>query len=444
MAAADGNGEVNGNANGDGDGGESARELAAMSETLQDIVAPALPESVDEADLLAWHAQPGEQVARDQLLAEVETDKVVLEVVALTAGVLVETLVQAGEAVAGGQILGRMQVGEGVTAAAKEQGAVQAAHGTATVVGAMPKSEPAERRVGPAERRRQKQAAASADTQKAASTAAQKAESAPVPEEAEKAPAALQTAPKTDTQAQQPQANASTGDAVERVPMSRLRATIAKRMLAARQQTAMLTTFNEADMTALMQVRRKHKQEFEERHGVRLGFMSFFARAAAQALQQFPIVNAAIDGNEILMHRDIHIGVAVSSERGLVVPVLRHVDRLSLQEIEGAIALYGEKARTARLMPEDLQGGTFTISNGGVFGSLMSTPILNPPQSAVLGMHRIQQRPVVTADGEIAARAMMYLALSYDHRLIDGRDAVGFLLAIKDAVEDPVRLLLEV
>ena len=423
------------------DGDKSEREFAAVSETLQDIVAPPLPESVDEADLLAWHAQPEEPVARDQLLAEVETDKVVLEVVALTAGVLVEILVQAGEAIAGGQILGRMQVGEGAAAAVKEQGADKAAAGTATTVGATPKSEPAERRVGPAERRRQKQAAASADTQQA-----DDAESAAAPEAAEKAPAAPQKAPQTDTQARRPQASAdaSAGDAVERVPMSRLRATIAKRMLAARQQTAMLTTFNEADMTALMQVRRKHKQGFEERHGVRLGFMSFFARAAAQALQQFPIVNAAIDGDEILMHRDIHIGVAVSSERGLVVPVLRYVDRLSLQEIEGAIALYGEKARTARLMPEDLQGGTFTISNGGVFGSLMSTPILNPPQSAVLGMHRIQQRPVVTADGEIAARAMMYLALSYDHRLIDGRDAVGFLLAIKDAVEDPVRLLLEV
>ena len=397
-----------------------------MSSQVLDVLAPALPESVEDGSLLKWHLAVGQSVERDQLLAEVETDKVVLEIVALQSGTLTEILVPEGGTVVAGQILAKLQPGEVSTAEAPKAEPAAAPEPTAAQQASPRSVRGGEHGVGPAERRRRR------NQEPAPESAPSEAQQSGVPAEI---PA--------DVQTPAPAASADDGEAVTRTPMTRLRATIAKRMLQVRQQTAMLTTFNEVDMSKVMEIRRQHKDAFEAGHGVRLGFMSFFVRAAVQALHQFPLVNAAIDGDDILTYRHMHIGIAVSSDRGLVVPVLRHAEGMTLQQIEAAIAEYGEKARRARLVPEDLQGGTFTISNGGIFGSLLSTPILNPPQSAILGMHRIQERPVAE-NGQVVIRPMMNLALSYDHRLIDGREAVGFLVSIKQNIEDPVRMLLEI
>lgn len=408
-----------------------------MSDNMTRVLAPALPESVDEANLLSWHVQVGEAVSRDQLLAEVETDKVVLEVVALCAGTIAEILVEAGDPVEAGQVLVTISEGD-----------VDAAATTSVTVAPSPAAEfPA--REGPAARRRKRISSSSSPATPlvvpAETPSSAPAEKGSPAQAASSSSSALPAAvpPLVVSAETVSPAPAPAGDEPKRVAMSRLRVTIARRMQQARHQTAMLTTFNEVDMTALMDVRKSYREDFEQKHGVRLGYLPFFVRACVRALREFPLVNAAIDGEEMLIYEQFHIGIAVASERGLVVPVLRDVGDLSLAAISQQITALSEKARKGRLLPDDLRGGTFTISNGGVFGSLLSTPILNPPQSAILGMHRIQERPVAL-DGQVVVRPMMYLALSYDHRLVDGREAVGFLIAIRDAVQDPVRLLLEV
>lgn len=395
-----------------------------------EIKAPTFPESVAEGSVATWHKQPGDAVARDEILVEIETDKVVLEVPSPADGVLEEVLANEGDTVESEQLLARIK--EGAAPQAKPAEAATAA----PVAEQKSDQEPA---IAPAARKLANEKGLNIatlqgsgkgglitkeDVQKAAKAAAQPAPAAAKPA----APVAI------------PQ-----GEKVEkRVPMSRMRQTIAKRLVEAQQTAAMLTTYNEVDMKPVMELRKQYKDLFEKRHqGVRLGFMSFFVKAATEALKRFPDVNASIDGTDIVYHGYQDIGVAVSTERGLMVPVLRDCDAMSLADVEANIADFGKRGREGKIGIEDLQGGTFTITNGGVFGSLMSTPILNPPQTAILGMHKIQERPVAI-QGEVVIRPMMYLALSYDHRMIDGKDAVQFLVTIKELLEDPARILLDV
>ncbi|WP_455384470.1 2-oxoglutarate dehydrogenase complex dihydrolipoyllysine-residue succinyltransferase [Acidihalobacter prosperus] len=411
-----------------------------------EVKVPPLPESVADATIAAWHKQPGEKVSADENLVDLETDKVVLEVPAPGSGVLGEVLVKEGDVVTAGQLIARLADGEAAAAApaapAQETEETQSANGNAPV--------------GPAVRRLLDEHGLSADMiqgsgkggrilkEDVQAYVAAKAE----PQKAAAAAPETSEAPAAPAPAAQPAAREHTpapiaGERSERrVPMTRLRARIAERLVQAQHNAAMLTTFNEVDMQPIMQLRNRYRDRFEKAHDVRLGFMSFFVMAAVAALKRFPAVNASIDGNDVVYHGFYDVGVAVSSPRGLVVPILRDADLASPAEIERRIGEFATRARDNALGMDDITGGTFTISNGGVFGSLLSTPILNPPQSAILGMHKIQERPVVV-DGEIAVRPMMYLALSYDHRIIDGREAVQFLAAIKDAVEDPSRLLLE-
>lgn len=370
------------------------------------LLSPTLPESIADGVLLCWHIAPGESVALDQLLAEIETDKVVLEIRATAAGVVDKLLAAEGDIVISEQPLAELTPGAFTSAKPAPAPPAKARQTRAEPPLSSGPPAAAGPATGPAFRLRQRR-----QPQQAA---------APPPA----APEALP--PPAD----------------ERRPMSRLRATIAARMLQARQQTAMLTTFNEVDMTAVNELRRTHRESFEAAHGVRLSIMSFFIRACALSLRHRKVINAAIEGDEILYHSRAHIGVAVSTERGLVVPVLRDAGSLSIAQTETELASLADRARRAKLVPEDLMGGTFTISNGGVFGSLLSTPILNVPQSAILGMHTIQQRPVAV-DGQVVVRPMMYLALSYDHRLIDGREAVGFLVSVRDMVQNPSTMLLD-
>jgi 2-oxoglutarate dehydrogenase E2 component (dihydrolipoamide succinyltransferase) len=415
-----------------------------------EIRVPTLGESITEATIGRWFKKPGEPVKADEPLVELETEKVTLEVNAPASGVLSEITVKEGETVSVGALLG--QIGEGAAAPVK--------------------AKPAEGEAKPAE-------------------AKPKAESAPVKSEAE--PAAPPAAPRAPATAMPPSPAAAkqaadhgvdlavvTGsgkrgqvlkgdvldfisrpqapapapppppspalpveeDREERVPMSRLRQTIARRLKDAQNTAAMLTTFNEADMSAVMALRSRYKDTFEQKHGVKLGFMSFFVKACVGALKEIPTVNAEIDGADIIYKNYYHLGVAVGTDKGLVVPVVRNCDKLSLAGIEKEIADLGKRARSGELKIEEMQGGTFTITNGGIYGSLMSTPILNPPQSGILGMHKIQERPAAV-NGKIEIRPMMYLALTYDHRLVDGREAVTFLVRVKEALEDPSRLMLE-
>ena len=388
-----------------------------------EIKAPTLPESVPDGTIATWYKQVGDSVTRDELLVDIETDKVVIEVVSPTDGVLQEILKETGDTIVSNQAIGTVAAGEATAAAptaapAAEPVAAPAASAAATSAPASPAAKKmiAENNVD---------AAAIAGTGKAGRITKEDVASALT------APA---TAPMT----------VSNGRLEERVPMSRLRAKVAERLLHASQSTAMLTTFNEVNMAPVMEIRNRYKQEFEKAHdGVRLGFMSFFVRACTEALKRYPAVNASLDGADIVYHGYQDIGVAVSSPRGLVVPVLRNSDNMSLAHIEKGIRDFGEKARDGKLAIEDMTGGTFTISNGGVFGSLLSTPILNPPQTAILGMHKIQERPMAV-NGEVVVLPMMYLALSYDHRMIDGKEAVQFLVTVKDLLEDPTRLLLEI
>lgn len=403
-----------------------------------EIKAPTFPESITEGTVAQWHKQPGEAVRRDELLADIETDKVVIEVVAPDDGALTEILKAEGDVVESEEVIAHFEAGAGDAAPASEPPAAEETFDS-----------PADAIASPAARKLAAESGIDIDTVSGSGrdgrvtkedVAKAIAQAPPLQAAPEPAPPAPSTAGIDQTvlniEAQ--------GERVERrVPMTRLRATIARRMVEAQHNAAMLTTFNEVDMSPVMALRKKYQDQFQATHnGTRLGFMSFFVRATVEALKRFPSVNASIDGNDIVYHGFYDIGVAVSTERGLVVPVVREADALSLAQIEDQINAYGEKARDGKLALEDMAGGTFTISNGGVFGSLMSTPILNAPQTGVLGMHKIQDRPVVE-DGEIVVRPMMYLALSYDHRLIDGREAVQFLVAIKGMIEDPARILLE-
>jgi 2-oxoglutarate dehydrogenase E2 component (dihydrolipoamide succinyltransferase) len=396
-----------------------------------EIKVPTLGESVTEATVAKWFKQAGEAVAADEPLVELETDKVTVEVPAPSAGTIAEIKAPAGTTVNVGALLGTIAPGAApAKAAAKPAAAVAAAKpAPAPAPAAAPAKEPgpaalqmmAESGVTPASGSGKDGRVTKADVMAAIAS--------PAPAAAAPAPAA-------------PAAPRQAGAGEERVKMTRLRKRIAERLKQAQNTAAMLTTFNEADMGAVMALRAKYNEAFEKRHGVKLGFMSFFVKACVAALKEIPAVNAEIDGDDIVYKNRYDIGVAVGTEQGLVVPVVRGCDAMGLAEIEKAIAAYGRKARDGKIALDDLAGGTFTISNGGIYGSLMSTPILNPPQSGILGMHKIQNRPVAVGD-RIEIRPMMYLALSYDHRIVDGKEAVTFLVRIKDAIEDPQRLMLD-
>ena len=395
------------------------------------IIVPQLGESITEATVASWRRQAGERVARDEPLVELETDKATMEVYAPAAGVLAEVMVGEGEDVAIGAVLAVLE--EEDTAAPASPPAAKPSPAAA------PPLSPAVRRLVA---EHGLDAAAIAGSGKGgrllkADVLAHLEAAAPAPQAPQ--PSATAPRPRAAIAPSPPDAEGRE----QRVPMTRLRRRIAERLKAAQDTAAMLTTFNEVDMSAVIAARGHYRERFEKKHGIRLGFMPFFVRAVVQALKDIPAVNAEIAGDQIVYKRYYHIGVAVSAPQGLVVPVLRDADGLSFAAIEKAIAAFAAKARDGRLVPDDLTGGTFTVSNGGIFGSLMSTPILNPPQSGILGMHKVQERPVALA-GDIVARPMMYLALSYDHRIVDGREAVTFLVAVKNAIEDPQRLLLEV
>ena len=417
-----------------------------------DIVTPTFPESIQEGTIAKWHKGPGEPVARDDVLVDVETDKVVIEVVAPADGQLLEILKPEQEIVHAGEVLARFAEGaatisgSGKKAAAPDaptEVAAPIAPAAAQVAGAAAGiASPAARKLAAERGLDLARIAGSGRDGRITREDVQgyrlpAATPAPEPEAPRVEAVPAGTLPSAAAE--------PTGSRVERrVPMSRMRARIAERLLEVTRTTAMLTTFNEVDMHRVMDVRTQYKDEFARVHnGVRLGFMSFFVKAAVEALKRFPQVNASIDGNDIIYHAYQDIGVAVSTDRGLVVPVLRNADHLSMAEIESTIADFGERARTGKLTIEEMTGGTFTITNGGVFGSLVSTPILNPPQAAILGMHAIKERPVAE-NGAVVIRPMMYLALSYDHRLIDGRDAVRFLVAIKEMIEYPAKILLQI
>ncbi len=403
-----------------------------------EIKAPTFPESVADGTVATWHKQPGEAVKRDELIVDIETDKVVMEVLAEADGVLVEILKNAGDTVLSGEPLGKLD--SSATASAPVAAApapAAAAQAAAPVVAAQ------DAILSPAARKIAEESGLNpnsiAGTGKGGRVTKEDAVAAAAAKAAAPAPAAKPAAPAVDAPM------FAAGDRAEkRVPMTRLRAKIAERLVEAQSSMAMLTTFNEVDMHEVMALRSKYKDLFEKTHnGVRLGFMSFFVKAAVEALKRFPAVNASIDGNDIVYHGYQDIGVAVSSDRGLVVPVLRNAELMSLAEVENGIATFGKKAKEGKLSIEEMTGGTFTITNGGTFGSMMSTPIVNPPQAAILGMHNIIQRPVAI-NGQVVIRPMMYLALSYDHRLIDGKEAVSFLVTIKNLLEDPARLLLDI
>ena len=399
-----------------------------------DITVPVFPESVTEGTILTWHKQPGEPVARGELLAEVETDKVVFEVPAPVDGVLAEITIPAGTTVKSGEVVGRLDKSARMTPQ-PSQAATETVPQPAVVM-------PAAKRLMEEHGLDARKLSGSGKGGRVLKEDVQKhldineTVPAPVvvkPKPAPAAPVRMPAAPP-----------AQAGERPEkRVPMTRLRVRVAERLVEAQRTAAILTTFNEVNMQPVMELRTRHRERFEKEHGVRLGFMSFFVKAAIEALRHFPEVNASIDGHDIVYHGFYDIGIAVGTPRGLVVPVLRDTDRLTMAEIESRIRDFGERAQNGRLTLEEITGGTFTITNGGVFGSLLSTPILNPPQAAILGMHKIQERPVAEK-GQVVIRPIMYLALSYDHRLIDGREAVQFLVMIKELLEDPARLLLEV
>lgn len=406
-----------------------------------EIKAPTFPESVADGTVATWHKKPGEAVKRDELIVDIETDKVVIEVLAEADGVLAEIIKNEGDTVLSNELLGKLNEGGAAAPAAPAAAAPAAAPAAQAAAPAAAGGDDAI--LSPAARKLAEEAGIDPN-----SIAGTGKGGRVTKENVVAAVEAKKNAPAAPAKPAAPAAEApifAAGDRVEkRVPMTRLRAKVAERLVEAQSAMAMLTTFNEVNMKPIMDLRSKYKDLFEKKHnGVRLGFMSFFVKAATEALKRFPGVNASIDGNDIVYHGYQDIGVAVSSDRGLVVPVLRNAEFMSLAEIEGGIANFGKKAKEGKLTIEDMTGGTFTISNGGVFGSLLSTPIVNPPQTAILGMHKIQERPMAV-NGQVVILPMMYLALSYDHRLIDGKEAVSFLVAIKDLLEDPARLLLDV
>lgn len=395
-----------------------------------EIKAPQFPESVADGTVAAWHKKVGDKVIRDEVLADIETDKVVLEVVAPADGVLTQIVKAEGDTVLSLETLAIFETGTASLTPAPVSAAAPAPQVAAAPVAATTNSD-----LAPSVRK------AVAENQLDASQIAGTGRGGRITKE-DVASHLATPAPVAPAPAAAP-LSLAVGERVEkRVPMTRLRAKVAERLLQASQNTAMLTTFNEVNMKPIMEMRKAYGERFEKRHGVRLGFMSFFVKAAVEALKRFPAVNASIDGNDIVYHGYHDVGVAVSSDRGLVVPIIRDAERMNLAEIEKNILDYGKKAKDGKLGLDDITGGTFTISNGGVFGSLLSTPLLNPPQTAILGMHKIQERPMAVK-GEVVILPMMYLALSYDHRLIDGKEAVSFLVTIKDLVEDPALLLLD-
>lgn len=389
-----------------------------------DVKVPMLSESVSEGTLLEWKKKVGEAVVRDEILIDIETDKVVLEVPSPQAGVLVEIVAQDGETVVADQVLARIDTAATAAAeapaAAPTEAAPAAAPATAQNNAAMPAAAKLAAETGVDVNALQGSGRDGRVLKEDVQNAAAKPAAAAAPAVALPAGARPE----------------------ERVPMSRLRARVAERLLASQQENAILTTFNEVNMKPIMDLRAKYKEKFEKEHGVKLGFMSFFVKAAVAALKKYPVVNASVDGKDIVYHGYFDIGIAIGSPRGLVVPILRDADQMSIADIEQAIVDYAKKAKDGKIAIEDLTGGTFSITNGGTFGSMMSTPIINPPQSAILGMHATKERAVVE-NGQVVVRPMMYLALSYDHRIIDGREAVLTLVAIKDALEDPARLLLD-
>ncbi|OTG85889.1 dihydrolipoamide succinyltransferase [Acinetobacter sp. ANC 4558] len=393
-----------------------------------EIKAPVFPESVADGTIATWHKQPGEAVSRDEVICDIETDKVVLEVVAPADGTIASIIKNEGDTVLSSEVIAQFEEGAVASAApaveAKvEQAAAQTQAGAAPVVERAHVTDQA-----PAVRKALTESGITATDVAGTGRGGRITKEDVANHQTKPAVAPLSVA---------------VGERIEkRVPMTRLRKRVAERLLAATQETAMLTTFNEVNMKPIMEMRNQYKDAFEKRHGARLGFMSFFVKAATEALKRYPAVNASIDGDDIVYHGFYDIGVAVSSDRGLVVPVLRDTDRMNYAEVENGIRAYAGKAREGKLSIEDMTGGTFTITNGGTFGSLLSTPILNTPQTAILGMHKIQDRPMAV-NGQVEILPMMYLALSYDHRLIDGKEAVGFLVTIKELLEEPARLILD-
>jgi len=405
-----------------------------------EIRVPPLPESVTDATLVAWHKAAGDTVSRDENIADLETDKVVLEVPAPATGTILEIKVEGGTTVTAGDLLAVLEEGEVATAPGAETSkpATLARTSTApqkTKAAGVYKLSPAVRHLLDEHDLDATIVAGSGKDGRITKSDVMSY----LKSHSDENVAPGDPAPELEIGVE------ASGPARvdERVPMTRLRLRIAQRMVEAQQTAAMLTTFNEVDLTKVMSLRSRYKESFQKEHGVKLGFMSFFAKATVEALKKFPAVNASVEGDDIVYHNYYDIGIAVSSERGLMVPVVRDVDQLSFAGVESTIAALGQKAKDGSMSMEDLTGGTFTITNGGIFGSMMSTPILNPPQSAILGMHAIQQRPMVV-DGEVSVRPMMYLALTYDHRIIDGKEAVQFLVSIKQSLEDPGRLLLQV
>jgi 2-oxoglutarate dehydrogenase E2 component (dihydrolipoamide succinyltransferase) len=432
-----------------------------------EIRVPQLPESVADATLVAWHKQPGDSVRRDDNLADLETDKVVLEVPAPANGVLREVRIKSGTTVTSGQVLAIFDEGAAASASSVPAAAASAGPagpagsvGSADAVGARPAPAPAlaaktaaaqaasrsSEALSPAVRRLVEENSLDAGAIPASGRDGRLTKSDVVDFLAKRSSGASTGAQAGATSAEsapaaRPQQAPAGARAEQRVPMTRLRQRIAQRLVEAQSTQALLTSFNEVDLTAVQELRARHKDRFEKERGVKLGFMSFFVKACIEALKKFPVVNASLDGSDVVYHEYYDIGVAVSTERGLMVPIVRDADAKSFAAIESEIAQYAKKAREGTIAIEDLTGGTFTITNGGVFGSLMSTPIVNSPQSAILGMHKIQERPMVV-NGQIAIRPMMYLAVTYDHRIIDGREAVQFLVAVKEGLEDPGRMLL--
>ncbi len=405
-----------------------------------EIKAPQFPESVADGTVATWHKQPGEAVKRDELIVDIETDKVVMEVLAEADGVLTEIVKNEGDTVLSGELLGKLDAGATASASAP---ASAPAETPAAAPAATPAAGGEDAILAPAARKLAEENGIDPNSVKGTGKDGRvtKEDLVAAIEAKKSAPAAAKPA----ASAAAAPVVTTGGDRTEkRVPMTRLRAKVAERLVEAQSNMAMLTTFNEVDMTEVMALRSKYKDLFEKTHnGVRLGFMSFFVKASVEALKRFPAVNASIDGSDIVYHGYQDIGVAVSSDRGLVVPVLRNAELMSLAEVESGIATFGKKARDGKLSIDEMTGGTFTITNGGTFGSMMSTPIVNPPQAAILGMHNILQRPMAV-NGQVVIRPMMYLALSYDHRLIDGKEAVSFLVTIKNLLEDPARLLLDI
>jgi 2-oxoglutarate dehydrogenase E2 component (dihydrolipoamide succinyltransferase) len=409
-----------------------------------EVRVPQLPESVADATLVSWRKKPGDAVARDENLVDLETDKVVLEVPAPMAGVLKEIKFTDGAKVTSGQILAVIE--EGAPAEPTRAGAAARAGSAGTVAAATPSeassaAAPLGAKLSPAAKRVAEENKVDPKALSGSGRDGRVSKSDVVNYLQTKQAPATPAAPAPAAGAPAPSARAARTE--QRVPMTRLRARIAERMVQAQATQALLTSFNEVDLKAVNELRARYKDRFEKQYGVKLGFMSFFAKACVEALKRYPSVNASVEGSDIVYHEYFDIGVAVSTDRGLIVPVLRDADQLSFADIEKSIGNFATRARSGAITMEELTGGTFTITNGGVFGSLMSTPIVNSPQSAILGMHKIQDRPVAL-DGEVVIRPMMYIALTYDHRLIDGREAVEFLVTVKQCLEDPARMVLSI